>query len=82
MLREYVDARARFSAARLEGQDLKESIVTAKHLQDQLWDQALLVAKTVPTAITSLFIQSLNKTFDLSERRLATFEDRVPLPIG
>ena len=82
LLREYVDARARFSAARLEGQDLKESIVTAKHLQDQMWDQALLVAKTVPTAITSLFIQSLNETFGLSEKRLATLEDRVPLPIG
>jgi len=37
--------------------------------------------KTVPTAITSLFILSLNETTDLSEKRLATLEDRVPLPI-
>jgi hypothetical protein len=81
LLREYVDARARFSAARLEGQDLEQSIVAAKHLQDQLWEQAVLVAKTAPTAITSLFIQSLNETIDLSEKRLATLEDRVPLPI-
>jgi len=81
LLGEYVDGRARFSAARLEGQDLKQSIVTVKHLQDQMREQALLVAKTAPTAITSLFIQSLNETFDLSEKRLATLEDCVPVPI-
>jgi hypothetical protein len=81
LLREYVDARARFSAARLQGQDLEQSIVKAKELQDQMWSQAELAAKTAPTAITSLFIQSLNETIDLSEKRVATLEDRVPLPI-
>jgi hypothetical protein len=56
LLREYVDARARFSAARLQRQDLEQSTAVAKRLQDQMWEQAVLVAKTAPTAITSLFI--------------------------
>src|SRR5437762_438142 len=42
LLREYVDARARFSVARLQGQDLEQSIVKAKDLQDQMWGQAEL----------------------------------------
>ena len=82
LLREYVEARARFSAARLEGQDLQQSIVAAKRLQDQLWEQAVLVAKTTPTAITSLFIQSLNETIDLSETPGNARESRSPSDLG
>jgi hypothetical protein len=47
-------------------------------LQDDIWQQAVKVAQQNPTPITTIFVQSLNESIDLSERRLAALENRIP----
>jgi hypothetical protein len=78
LLSEYVDARVRFSTAELGEPEFQQSLVRTKHLQDQLWQQTVMVAQQSPTPITSIFVQSLNESIDLTEKRLATLENRVP----
>jgi hypothetical protein len=41
-----------------------------------MWQQSVEVARQSPTPITSLFIQALNESIDLSENRMV--ENRVP----
>jgi hypothetical protein len=43
-----------------------------------MWQQSVEVARQSPTPITSLFIQALNESIDLSENRMAALETRVP----
>jgi hypothetical protein len=81
LLREYVDARIRFSETRMHEQGFDESIAHGKRLQNQMWQESVEVAKTTPNAITSLFVQSLNDMIDVSEKRVAMLENRVPPPI-
>jgi hypothetical protein len=81
LLREYVDARMHFSEARIAGQGIDSAMTQAKQLQSEMWERSVEAAKTTPTAITSLFIQALNEVIDLSEKRLAILENRVPPPI-
>jgi hypothetical protein len=78
LLSEYVDARVRFSTAELGEPEFQQSLVRTKQLQDQLWQQTVMVAQQNPTPITSIFVQSLNESIDLTEKRLATLENRVP----
>ena len=81
LLREYVEARNRFSQASLDGQQMTQSIEQTKKLQNQMWLMATDVARSAPTSITSLFVQSLNEMIDLSEKRMSLLENRVPAPI-
>jgi purine-cytosine permease-like protein len=43
--------------------------------------QAIAVAAQNPNSFTPLFVQALNELGDLTEKRLAAEENRVPLPI-
>jgi Protein of unknown function (DUF4239) len=78
LLRKYVDARMHFSEARIAEQGIDSAMTQTKQLQAQMWEHSVEAAKTTPTAITSLFIQALNDVIDLSEKRLAMLENRVP----
>lgn len=78
LLREYVDARLEYSRTAMRGQELEASVTRAKELQSALWEQSVAVAQQNPTPITSIFVQSLNETIDLSEKRMATLENRIP----
>ncbi len=81
LLSEYVDARVNFSAARLDAQELQQSLVRTKQLQDELWRESVGVARQNPTPITSIFVQALNDSIDLTEKRRATLENRIPTSI-
>ena len=81
LLRAYVTERVRFSTASLHAQELKESVMRTKDLQTQMWEQSVEASKIAPNTITSLFAQSLNEVIDLSEKRIALLENRVPPPI-
>lgn len=81
LLREYFEARIGFSGAGLHGQELAQSLARGKQLQNEMWQQSVEVARQSPTTITSLFVQSLNESIDLSEKRLAMLENRVPTAI-
>ncbi len=78
LLAQYADARLKFFVAALDTKELEAAQARSKQLQDALWQQALPVAQSAPTAITSVYIQSLNQMIDLSEESLAARENRVP----
>lgn len=78
ILRQYVDARLRFFDAGTDEEKINQAQDQTKQLQQQLWQQAVGAAQAAPTAITSTFLQALNETIDLSEKRLAALENRIP----
>ena len=78
LLRQYVEARESFSQADLDHKEFASALDRTKLLQSALWDQANTAAEQNPTPMTSLFINSLNDTIDLSEKRQAAFERRIP----
>ncbi len=78
LLRQYVDARIGFYGAGLNDEKLKTSFSQARQLQDEMWQQSVVVAQQDPTPITSIFVQSLNDAINLSEKRLASLENRIP----
>jgi hypothetical protein len=49
-----------------------------KDLQGQLWQQIVAVTQQTQTAVVATYLQALNEMIDVSEKRLAAFENRVP----
>jgi hypothetical protein len=78
LLQRYLDARVRFSDAGLDQEKLNASFSQGNALLVEMWHQSFAVAQQSPTPITTIFVQSLNETTDLSERRLAALENRIP----
>lgn len=78
LLQKYLDARVLFSDAGLNQEKLNASFSQANALLVEMWQQSVAVAQQSPTPITSIFVQSLSETTDLSERRLAALENRIP----
>ncbi len=81
LLREYVDARLEFDNAGPDAARLAEATNRSKRLQDGLWSDATAAAQADRTAVTAVYINSLNETIDLHEKRVAALEYRVPPPI-
>ena len=78
LMQRYLDARIQFSEVGLDSENLTASSTQAKELLAEMWQQSVAVAQQSQTPITSIFVQSLNETTDLSETRLAALENRVP----
>jgi Protein of unknown function (DUF4239) len=78
LLRQYVDERMRFSRAALNGQEFQQALARGKQLQNEMWQQGVEVARQSPTPVNALFLQALNDCFDMSEKRMAALENRVP----
>jgi len=74
LLREYVDTRLDL----VDANRFDDAASKAKKLQEDLWLDASTVAQNDRTAITSLYLNSLNETIDLHEKRVAAFENRIP----
>jgi hypothetical protein len=81
LLRNYVDARLDLDNAGLDEARFDEATNSAKRIQAELWADAETVAQTDRTAVAATYINSLNETIDLDEERVASLENRVPLPI-
>ncbi len=81
ILREYVDVRLEYGRSAYDDARLQRAVLRTKELQDQLWRHSVALAREARDPITSLFLQSSNGTIDLSEKRLAALENRVPLPV-
>jgi hypothetical protein len=77
VLREYVDTRIQLADADL----LDDALAKARVLHEDLWNDASTVAQQDRTAVISLYLNSLNETIDLHEKRVAAFENRVPQPV-
>jgi hypothetical protein len=81
LLREYVDARLELDSVGVNASRFNEAVSRAKRLQEDLWLDAVTVAQNDRSAVTAVYINSLNETIDLHEKRVAAFENRVPQPI-
>ena len=78
LIADYSDARLKYFTVR-DAKAVEVALEQAKQLQNQIWDITRDAARAAPTAITSSFIQSLNETIDLSEKQVASAENRIPL---
>jgi hypothetical protein len=80
LLRQYVNLRLEI-ARNFSTERLREADQRARRLQGLLWTQAAALAKESPGPITSIYLQTLNEMIDLHAKRLAAFQNRVPLAI-
>jgi hypothetical protein len=79
LLREYVVVRRDFAGETLlDRTALDRETQRTKDLQGQLWQQIVAVTQQTQTAVVATYLQALNETIDVSEKRLAAFENRVP----
>jgi hypothetical protein len=78
LLREYIDARVKFSENNSGTSEVAEATGQSRALQRELWNQAKDVAAASPTPITSIYVTALNDMFDLEAKRVAARRDRVP----
>jgi len=75
LLREYVDMRL----AALDRNKLTGSIARSEEIHQELWNQAVTLAKNNPTPTTALYLSSLNELIDIHSKRVnAQLEVRVP----
>ena len=81
LLREYVDTRLALDSVSINASRFNETVSRAKRLQEELWFDAAAVAQNDRTAITAVYVNSLNETIDLHEKRIAASENRVPQPV-
>src|SRR5215469_6158065 len=81
LLREYVDTRLELDSVGVDAGRFNEAVKRAKRLQEDLWLDAVTVAQNDRTAVTAVYLNSLNETIDIHEKRIAAFENRVPQPI-
>jgi hypothetical protein len=81
LLRRYVDARLDLDNACLDAARFNEAASRSKHIQAQLWADAVAVGQTDRTAIAATYIDSLNETIDLHDKRIAALENRIPISI-
>jgi hypothetical protein len=81
LLRHYVDARLDLDNAGLDAARFNEATIRSKHIQAQLWGDAVAVAKTDGTFITANYVNSLNETIALHDKRIAALENRIPVSV-
>ena len=79
LLREYVVVREDFARNSLLNQAaLNRETQHTKALQEQLWQQVIEVTRDNENAVMATYMQSANNAFDVADKRLDTFEKRVP----
>lgn len=81
LLRQYIDARIDLDNAGLDAARFNEATNRSKHIQAQLWEDAVAVAQIDRSAIAATYVQSLNETIDLHDKRIAAMEYRIPVTI-
>lgn len=78
LLREYTDVRLES----VQPGKLQYAISRSEELHNRLWSQAEAAAEKDRSAVTALFIESLNEMIDLhATRMMASLRSRVPAPI-
>jgi len=81
LLRQYVDTRLELDSVGINASPFNEAVSRTKRLQEDLWLDAATLAQNDRTAITAVYLNSLNETIDLHEKRVAAFENRIPQPV-
>jgi len=79
LLRGYVNNRLEFYEASNDPLKLQQAAEKSTQIQDQLWQQTMLINTADPHSIPSgLFTQSLNEVIDLNASRMAALKNRIP----
>ena len=82
LLRQYVNLRVELATTNeITPAAIREAESRTKKLHNLLWAQAVSQAKESPTPVSSLYLQTLNEMIDLHTKRLAAYQNRVPLAI-
>ena len=81
LLRQYVDTRLRLDEIDFGEAGSNKVLEESRHLQEQLWHDAGEVAEKDRTAVTAAYLSALNQTIDLHQKRIASFENRIPVPV-
>src|SRR4029077_18232816 len=71
LLREYVDARLELDNVGVDANRFGQALSRSKQLQEELWLDAAAVAQNDRTAITAVYVNSLQQTIDLPEKAVA-----------
>lgn len=79
LLKQYGAVRLEFFGAGTDYAAIDASMAQAGAIQDQLWSLAVENAKAHRDPIDALFLATLNDTIDLSEKRTAALENRIPI---
>lgn len=80
LLRDYVQLRLDIARRPVSPQEFNAMISRSNGIQEALWQQAkAVVAKDNAVVPTGLFVQSLNEMIDDQEKRLAAFNNRLPI---
>lgn len=80
-LGEYVDARLEFANADLDGPVMVATVNHAKHLQNEMWQQTVMIVQQNLNQVTPIFAQSVGELADLIEQRRAAAEKHIPTAI-
>jgi hypothetical protein len=81
LLRQYVDARLDEDNAGLDVSRAAEADLRVKQIQERLWKGLVEITKTDRSAVTAAYLSSLNQIIDLHDKRLASFENRIPISV-
>lgn len=81
MLRQYTDARIEEDGAGLDAARAADANRQVKQLHAQLWQNAVDATKTDRSAVAAAYLNALTQAVDLHEKRVASFENRVPLSV-
>ncbi len=81
LLRRYIETRFDIADDGEDPSRFEEAIVRSGRLQHDLWDQAAAAAQTDRSAALVSYVNALTRMIDLHEKRVASFETRVPWPV-
>lgn len=80
LLQEYVHTRIEFGKD-LDESGLQASISDTNRLQNEMWQQSVMLVKQNPNMVTPLFVQALGTSAELSDQRLVAQGIRIPSEI-
>ena len=81
LLRQYVDARLDLDSAGRDVDQIAEATSHSNMIQEQLWSDLIAISQTDRSAIAAAYLTALNEMIDLHDKRIASLENRIPLPL-
>jgi hypothetical protein len=80
-LREYLNSRSDFAKEDLDESALRACLARSKQLLHDMQEQAVALVEQNASPVTPIFVQALNQLGDLTEKRLAAEENRIPAAV-
>jgi hypothetical protein len=77
-LREYLNSRTDFAKEDLDESALRASLARSKQLLHEMEEQAVALVEQNASPVIPIFVLALNQLGELTEKRLAAEENRIP----